>query len=336
MHNSLRVFLISLILVLLNQVAGAQAPKATLVEPDFQFGKVAMGSTVEHTYIVRNTGDAPLRMSNVTMTPPLRPVKLQATIAPGQEAQLKFALDTKQLSKEFDGRIVLATDDPKAPQLEMRFSGEVLPSLEVTPRPVVVLVAQKGQPTASELELVNHEPDPVQITDIQFPKERVGVRSQVIEEGRRYKLDFILSSSAATGRHENFVVLHTTSKLTPEVRIALFTYVRERVYTFPDSVDLGQLSLKEIRADNRLPEKAAQTLMVYQSGGKQFRISVHTNVPGLVLTADPGPKGDRYQITAKLGVGMTQPGPIKGEIVIETNDKEFPKLVVPVHGNLVP
>src|SRR5512143_1335144 len=132
MRNSFRVFLISLILALLNSIAGAQVPKAILLEPDFQFGKVAIGSTVEHTFLVRNTGDAPLRMTNVTLTPPLRPVKLQATIAPGQEAQLKFALDTTQLSKEFDGRIVLTTDDPKAPQLEMRFSGEVLPSLEVT------------------------------------------------------------------------------------------------------------------------------------------------------------------------------------------------------------
>ena len=336
MLNSFRVFLISLTLAMLNSVAGAQVPKATLLEPDFQFGKVAMGSKVEHTFLVRNTGDAPLRMKNVTMTAPLRPVKLQATIAPGQEAQLKFSLDTTQLSKEFDGRIVLTTDDPKTPQLEMRFSGEVLPSLEVTPKPVVVLVGQKGQSTESELELVNHESDPVAITDIQFPKERVDVRSQAIEQGRRYKLDFILSSSAATGRNENFVVLHTTSKLTPEVRIALLTYVRERVYTFPDSVDMGQLSLKEIHANNQLSEKAAQTLMVYQMGGNQFRINIHTDVPGLILTSDPGPKGDRFQITATLSPGVTEPGPIKGDIVIETNDKEFPKLIVPVQGNVVP
>ncbi|HEU5401190.1 MAG TPA: DUF1573 domain-containing protein [Terriglobales bacterium] len=321
---------------MLSFAANAQAPRATLVEPNFQFGKAAMGSTVEHAYVVRNTGSAPLRLTNVTMTPPLRPVKLQATIAPGQEAQLKFALDTEQVSKEFDGQIVLSTDDPKTPHLEMRFSGEVVPSLEISPKPVVVLVGQRGHSTRSELELVNHEPDPVQITGIEFPRERVDVRSKAIEQGRRYRLDFTLDSSAALGRNENFVVVHTTSQLTPEVRIALFTYVRERVYTFPDSVDLGQLSLKEIRADRQFTEKAAQTLMVYQLAGNQFHINIHTDIPGLHLTSDPGPKGDRYQITATLSPDITQPGPIQGEIVIETNDKEFPRLVVPVTGRVIP
>jgi Protein of unknown function (DUF1573) len=39
--------------------AGA-APKIVAVEPLFEFGKVKMGSTVEHVFKVRNAGSAPL------------------------------------------------------------------------------------------------------------------------------------------------------------------------------------------------------------------------------------------------------------------------------------
>jgi carbon monoxide dehydrogenase subunit G len=337
MQNPFRVLITSLIILLLNSVAVlAQAPRVALVEPNFEFGKVVVGGLVEHTYVVRNPGDAPLRMKNVSMTPPLRPVKLQATIAPGEEAQLTFALDTTKVSGLFEGRIELTTDDPKTPEIEMRFTGEVVASVEVTPRPVLVLVASKGHSAEADLELVNHESDPVAIVDLEYPRDRLDLRTETLEKGRRYRLHFTLRSSATSGRQENFVVVHTTSKQTPEARIASFTYVRDRVYTFPDAVDLGVLSLREIRANAQFLDQNAQKLMVYQVDGKQFSVSVTTDVPGLAVKSEPGPNGDRVQITAKLGPDAAQLRKIDGNIYIKTNDKEFPNLVIPVRGQLVP
>jgi HYDIN/CFA65/VesB family protein len=337
MRNSFRVLLISLILALLNSVGTlAQAPKVALVEPNFEFGKVVVGGLVEHTYVVRNPGDAPLRMKNVSMTPPLRPLKLQATIAPGEEAQLKFSLDTTKLSGPFDGHIKLTTDDPASPEIEMRFTGEVVASVEVTPRPVLVLVAPKGQTAEADLELVNHEANPVDIVDIEYPKDRLDLRTETLEKGRRYRLHFTLRSGAISGRQETVVVVHTTSKLTSEARIASFTYVRDRVYTFPDAVDLGVLSLKEIHANTQFLDQNAQKLMVYQVDGKEFTVSVTTDVEGLAITSERGPKGDRFQITAKLEPDALQLRKIEGNIYIKTNDKEFPNLVIPVRGQLVP
>jgi hypothetical protein len=337
MQNPFRVLITPIIIVLLNSApALAQAPKVALVEPNFEFNKVVVGRLVEHTYVLRNSGNAPLRMKNVNMTPPLRPVKLQATIAPGEEAQLKFSLDTTGVSGPFDGRIVLMTDDPKAPEIEMRFTGEVVASIEVTPRPVLVLVASKGHSAEAELELVNHESESVDIVDIDYPKDRLDIQTETLEKGRRYRLRFTLRSGAVSGRQEGFAVVHTTSRQTPEARIATFTYVRDRVYTFPDAVDLGVLSLKEVRANAQFLDQNAQKLMVYQVDGKDLTVSVTSDVEGLAITTERGPKGDRFQITAKLEPGVAQLRKIEGNIYIKTNDREFPNLVVPVRGQLVP
>ncbi len=337
MRNEPRaLFTLSILLLLQVVVASAQSPAALLVEPEYGFGKVVSDETVEHSYVVRNSGDAMLRVTSVTMTPPLHPVKVQATIAPHQEARLMFALDASKVSGPFDGHITLTTDDPKSPRLEMHFYGEVTPALEVTPKPAVVLVAQKGESKQGELELVNHGRAPIEISGIQYPKERVTVHPETIESGRRYKLHFALSPTAPPGRNEDIVVIRTTSERSPEVRLGLFTLVRERVYTFPEVIDLGQLSLKEIRENAGLLDKAAQTLMVYQLNGDRFSVKVRTDVAGLDLVSEPGPKGDRFQITAKLRPGDFEPGTIQGNIFLETNDREFPNLVVPVRGKILP
>ncbi|MDP2971188.1 MAG: hypothetical protein Q8P64_18560, partial [Deltaproteobacteria bacterium] len=57
-----------------------------------------------------------------------------------------------------------------------------------------------------------------------------------------------------------------------------------------------------------------------------------SDLPVLDLKWERGPKGDRYQITVTLLKDNITSGPIKGNIVIETNDPEFPSLTVPVTG----
>ena len=75
--------------------------------------------------------------------------------------------------------------------------------------------------------------------------------------------------------------------------------------------------------------------MVYQSGGSEFRVNVRSDLPALTVRAERGPKGDRYQLTLTLIQEKVTIGPIKGSLVIETNDPEFPRITVPVTGLIV-
>ena len=121
----------------------------------------------------------------------------------------------------------------------------------------------------------------------------------------------------------------------PLIRIPANTLLRERVYTFPDEVDLGALRLADTVKQPDLLERTAQTLMMYQWGGSDFRVHLHTDLPLLDLKWNRGQKGDRYQATIKLIPEKLQAGPIKGNISIETNDPEFPSLTVPVTGSIL-
>ena len=107
--------------------------------------------------------------------------------------------------------------------------------------------------------------------------------------------------------------------------------VRGRVYTFPDRVDFGRLSIGDAQAQ---PALLAQTLMVYQQGGRAFQAKFDTDVRGLIVSAEPGPSGDRWQATLRLDPVAHGIGEIRGRVTITTNDPEFASLVVPVVGAL--
>ncbi len=114
----------------------------------------------------------------------------------------------------------------------------------------------------------------------------------------------------------------------PVLEVGANTYLYERVHTFPDVVDFGTL-----RADDA--RRAAVVLMIQQAGGSDFKAQLSSDVPGLSLKAERGPKGDRYQVEITLTPEKVRVGPMKGSIVIDTNDVEFPRVIVPVSGQIL-
>ena len=45
--------------------AGSPAPKAVVPEPDFNYGTVAEGAKITHTFVIQNKGDAKLLITKV-------------------------------------------------------------------------------------------------------------------------------------------------------------------------------------------------------------------------------------------------------------------------------
>jgi hypothetical protein len=71
--------------------------------------------------------------------------------------------------------------------------------------------------------------------------------------------------------------------------------------------------------------------MVYQEGGKNFRISAQTDLPFLQLsTLQAQPSRDRYELRAAMVPERLKAGNVNGAIVIVTSDPEFRRLTIPV------
>jgi hypothetical protein len=72
--------------------------------------------------------------------------------------------------------------------------------------------------------------------------------------------------------------------------------------------------------------------MVYQHGGTNFELVAKTDVPFLRLSSERSKQSNRYQITLDVIPERLTDGSIDSRIVIESNDRDFPKLEVPLRG----
>lgn len=308
-------------------------PKAIFGQASFDFGKTVQGTLIEHEFLVTNQGTAPLRIEKITMTPPLLATRIPGEIAPGSAAAIRTRLDTSQLQGSYSGEMVAYLNDQALPQAILTLEGLVVTPIEIAPMPAFFVAGQRGRGGERSVEIINHEPQPLAIEDVTHATDSFTTRIETVRPGQHYRLTLALRPEGPGGKRTETIVLKTSSPTTPTLKIAAHTYLRERVYAFPDAVDLGALRLPDIQARPELLEQLAQTLMVYQTAGSDFRISsVDTDLPALKLRYERGSHKDRYQITATLSAKELQAGPLTGSIRIRTNDPECPLVVVPVMG----
>lgn len=308
-------------------------PKAVVLESRIDFGRVVRGTLVQHDFAVENQGSAPLIITRITMTAPLTVQRLPR-IEPGQRGSIPIKLDTSAVSGSFEGELILFCNDPATPEIRIAFGGEVFETVELSPLPGFFIATTRNRPKEQSIDIISHEAQPLRILKVEHPPEGCSTRLDTLEGGRRYRLTVLMSGTGPAGKHTERVLVHTSSAVQPLISIPVNTWLRERVYTFPDEVDMGALPLETVTRNPELLGRLTQTLMVYQVGGKAFEVKAHTDLPGISIGTERGPQGDRWQLTIFFRKDV-RPGLIKGLIHIETNDPVFKTLTVPVRGALL-
>jgi hypothetical protein len=283
---------------------------------------------VEHDFTVRNTGSSPLLIQKVSMTTPLLATRMPREIAPGAEGRIHFQLDTTNLAGKFDGAIVVFLNDASSLLADLTFTGRIMPPIEFSPMPAFFVAGQRGHGGRAGIEIVNHEPEPLRIEKIEHRTDRFTTQLETLKRGQRYRLNLSLRPDGPLGRNADTILVSTSSKRMPALKVDANTYLYERVHTFPEAVSLGTL-----RAGDA--DEAGLTLMIYQEGGKDFEVKLSTDIPGMSLKWERGPKGDRYQAKITLIGDKIAAGAIKGSIFVDTNDPQFSRLSVPVNGQFV-
>jgi len=109
-------------------------PKVVLPEEKFEFGVMPIGETRKHTFVVRNEGEAPLRLGKPTTTCQCTVSEsAQDQILPGEEGTIILEWKPVVETAEFDKGAVLKTNDPKMPEIRLSVTGQVDKPIRVEP-----------------------------------------------------------------------------------------------------------------------------------------------------------------------------------------------------------
>jgi len=296
----------------------------------FDFGTIGVEEEWQHTFEFENKGSAALEIKDVNLTPPLVVTKMPIHVPPGQPASFTVRLETPRDKGDFRGAVVINFKGEASEPLVFWVVGKIARPIEFDPMPMFFVSTQRGQEKTSSIEVINHEPAPLEILRVEYNSPRFTVETETLERGQRYRLSLKMKGDGLAGRMADTITLVTSSRAHPFLEVRANTNLNERVHAFPDTIDFGTISTASLKAGPQTLEALSASLMVYQEAGKDFRVTAQTDIPFLQLSTFQAELKDRCEIRVGLVPEKVKPGPVNGSIVILSNDPEFPRLTIPV------
>ena len=115
-------------------VAGAEerpaaAPRIRVEPESFDFGKAQPGKTLRKDFTIRNFGDAELVIEGVSTTCGCTAaLSAQSRVEPGGRTALRVTFETRTFSGKVEKDVLVRSNDPKTPLVQVRVSATVEPA----------------------------------------------------------------------------------------------------------------------------------------------------------------------------------------------------------------
>jgi Protein of unknown function (DUF1573) len=312
----------------------AAAPRVTVGETSFDFGSVPQGQAVTARFALENSGDEPLLVERMEFSVPAMVARVKQRLEPGETTTVEVTWNTDKLRREVEGSLTLYLNDPALPQLVLRLSGAVVPTIEFLPRPAFYFSQFGGERQTQSIMLKNNRDSPLAIEGLSPSSANFDASFREVEPGRLYELTVSTRPDTSWGRFRDSLNIRTSDATYPELRVEVNILIKPDVFVSSDVVDFGTLSLATLRANPGALDFVRQTLVIDRREGLMRLTSVTTGVPFLTVQTSPDTAANSFMVEVGLDPASLEKGPIEGSILVKTDDPKRPVLEIPVRGSI--
>jgi hypothetical protein len=227
-HRKLRyvIGLCALILVMTGALhprpAAADGPRASVEETTFDFGKVVEDQALTHTFVIQNTGSAPLNIEDVDPDCACTAANYDRTIPPGGQGEITLTIKPFSVLHQFKKEAKVRVNDPEKSILHLRMTGVAQPFIEIQPSHIVRLRGSPGDNLRAQVRFISHLPGPWQIKEFRTTipdKIEVSLKPEVPD--KVYVLE-VRNKWQQAGPYAGLIELLTTSDKRPRLVVRVF------------------------------------------------------------------------------------------------------------------
>lgn len=328
-----RIFVGLVALALVPTLSLAQEPgkpSMDVAEKILDFGVVTKGELLKADFKIRNTGSAPLEITQVRPTCGCTVAKHDRLIAPGATGSIHAEVDTTAFSGPNSKAVIVFSNDPDNPQVNLVIKFDSRSFVEVFPKPLLSFNVLQGEPATDKVVLGTADGSALRITGAETGGGPFKIAYRELPEkerlpnlkGAQWEVSVTVPADAPQGMLNNKITLKTSNPKAPEVTLTVNGIVRPIIQVIPGEINFGTVQATApvgrnvVLVSNR--QDAKLELTAVEVDNKAFSAEV------IPLTA-----GQRYQVAVTLGAGAAK-GTQRTTVRITTNDPARPTIEVPV------
>jgi uncharacterized protein DUF1573 len=323
--------------------AAAKAPaKATSASPKIEIlpetkdaGTVAKGHVVDATFVVKNSGGADLVISDARPSCGCTVASFDRVIKPGAEGKIHSSVDTKSFSGPISKSIVVHSNDPERPQLNLFIKAMVKPFVDVLPQAFVRFSVIKGDSAGQDVVLLSEEKGfrpTIAETSQPYVKAEVlpaGDKDKIPgRSGDQYKVRISVMPDAPEGLLNAPVRVATGVAQQPTIEIPVSGIVRPRVSVTPVTVNFGNFTAGKDPITRNI-------IVTNNKPGVPVKVTrAEVSVPGFITDVVPTQDGISYTVVVKAS-NKVKKGALDGTVKLFTSDKERAVIEIPLRGEVL-
>ena len=311
------------------------SPQTLFSETAYNFGTVKQGTKIAHEFAIHTSTPVPVTVQGLEFSMTGMSARFVPLIAPGLDRNIAIEWDTSRIAGEIEGLAIVHFGDASRAPVTLRLKGVVQAPLEILPFPAIFLSAFQGEDSERRLRIVNHQEQPAALSLSQPSTKHFTATLTELERGKLYELVAKVSTGVLPGRYDEELSLSINGPNIAKLTIPVHLFVKSDVYANPDVVDFGSVSADRLHDNQVIGEGLTQTFLVKKRHGVFAITKITSDLDALDLSKDPS-EGDSstYRIDVALNPQKIKAGKLAGYIEIDTDDKDFPRIKVPVTGGV--
>jgi hypothetical protein len=203
-------------------VAASQAPRVFVANPVYDFGKVMENQALTHTFIIKNSGNKPLKIKKVDPDCACTATAYDRTIPPRGQGKITLTIKPYSVLHRFEKKTRVSFNDPEASPLVLTLKGEAQLFVEIEPSHIVRFRGSPGQDLQAQVRFVSHLPGPWEITkwNTNIP-DKIDVSVKAVVPGKVYVVT-VKNKCQQAGVYAGLVNLYNTSPHRPRLLVRVF------------------------------------------------------------------------------------------------------------------
>jgi hypothetical protein len=211
-------------------------PRIVCDQPTFDFGSRDASEVVTHTFELKNTGNSDLVISAVRPACGCTTAQLvKSVIQPGETSKLGAQLSLAGRGGEIQKTILIESNDPANPALELLMKGKVVTEFQVSPSILTLRQSAAGQPGVGAIHISSNG-KPFKITKVESSLPEVQVRVDPMPDGLSYQISAALETIPATELAHFLLSIQTDNPLKQSLDIQSNIILQKKIILAPESI----------------------------------------------------------------------------------------------------
>jgi len=301
----------------IHAVAGSPPARIVCSTPVHAFGKVDNSETIQHTFVLQNIGDAPLRISRVRVCCGVRAALANDVVLPGTNTTVAVTMDLRKKRGSIRKTIYVESNDPAKPRYPLQLAGHVVSEVRIHPSHIGFGGVANDAEVERTAEIRFTVPRNVCVTNVLCSHESFEVRADQ-RSANVYDIRVLTVPPLADGTTRGMITIHTDDEKHSVLKLPITVTVVKDLLSLPRSIVL----------DGRSDLPVTRYIVVRSRSKQEFSVhSVEVPLAGAetVLSKYPG-GGVRCEIKNMRAV----PGLSGKRVVIRTDHPREPVVTIPI------